>query len=191
MASTHAPSPLKAPQRRRDARSLPERHRFYDVPLRVIICAPPLFFPLLAQVLGVLREHYAHHGRHTAQLLRCPAVDGCVQPERRLPAGVSWAVSRPLRYIFRMRAALFSALSREDLNPHAVDAPPQNTQPYARYLDVHDDVQVAPIRLLVDLHRGVRDRLDFGSLGMFLQIELLARRFYGGLEDWFALMHFY
>ena len=25
-------------------------------------------------------------------LCSCPAVDGCVQPERRLPAGFSWAV---------------------------------------------------------------------------------------------------
>ena len=69
--------------------------------------------------------------------------------------------------------------------------PPQNTQPYARILDVHDDVEVAPISLLVDLHRGVRDRLHLRALGMLLQIELLARRFDGGLEDWFALMHFY
>ena len=65
---------------------------------------------------------------------------------------------------------------------HAIDAPPQNTQPYARILDVHDDVQVAPIRLLVDLHCRVRDRFDFCSLRVLLQIKLLARRFYGGLE---------
>ena len=58
----------------------------------------------------------------------------------------------------------------------------QNTQPYARILDVHDDVQVAPISLLVDLHRGVRDRFDFCPLRMLLQIKLLARRFDGGLE---------
>ena len=109
MASTRVPSPLKAPRRRRDARSFPERHGLNHVPLRIIICAPPLFFPLLAQVLGVLREDYRYHGRHdcsvstlglpswlqpaTLLLLgvcgSCPAVDGRVQPERRLPAGFS------------------------------------------------------------------------------------------------------
>ena len=52
----------------------------------------------------------------------------------------------------------------------------QNTQPYARYLDVHDDVEVAPIRLLVDLHRAVRDRLHLRALGMFLQIKFLLFR---------------
>ena len=122
-------------------------------------------------------------------LLRCPPVDGCVQPERRLPAGFSWVVSLPLRPVSECFSTQGSNLELK-VRGHAVDAPPQNTQPYARYLDVHDDVQVAPIRLLVDLHRGVRDRLHLRALGMLLEVELLARRSDGGLEAWFALMYF-
>ena len=92
--------------------------------------------------------------------------------------------------LFQSRISAERQSNKLNVRGHAIDAPPQNTQPYARYLDVHDDVQVAPIGLLVDLHRGVRDRLDLRALGMLLEVELLARRLYGGLEAWFALMYF-
>ena len=192
---------VRARRRRRDARSLPKRHRFDDEPLRIIIGAPPLFFPLLAQVLGVLREHDAHHGRHPCCCFwwcgSCPAID-CSPSDGR---GLLVNCGSLLRLLGRMQARFQSLpgqqsthekLEIEGTGPavhHRRDSN-QNTQPYARYLDVHDDVQVAPIRLLVDLHRGVRDRFDFCSLGMLLQIKLLSSGPYGGLEGWFALMYF-
>ena len=121
-------------------------------------------------------------------LCSCPAIDGSVQPERRLPAGVSWAVLLLLRPV----SECFSAERQQQIEGTGSRRrrESQNTQPYARRLDVHDDVQVAPISLLVDLHRAVRDRLHLRALGMLLQIELLARRAHRGLEAWFALMYF-
>ena len=77
MASTRVPSPLKAPRRRRDARSFPERHGLNHVPLRIIVGAPPLFFPLLAQVFGVLGQHDAHHGRHGCVFNFTPRPTSC------------------------------------------------------------------------------------------------------------------